>query len=580
MSIALTGIGIPAETRIAIGKAFALGQSPVCVTPGWIEEAHVEHEIQRFKDAIIQAAAQLHKVRQHIPDNAPLEIAEFINTHLLMLQDQAISNAPIDFIYKQHASAEWALQQHREALIKVFENMDDSYLRTRQDDLNHVINRIQHILLDENNTTPENLHGQIVLAKDLAPADLILMKNRGAAGFVTDFGGPMSHTAILARSLDMPAIVGAHSATHCLQHGELLVLDSDNGVILADCDQQTISYFYRQRASEHSRTQNLRKRSSTRTATRDGQPITLLANIELAGDVVHVHANGAAGIGLYRTEFLYMNRSDTPTEEEHFSAYRKVVEGMQGQPVTIRTLDLGADKQAGSCLGTDSANNPALGLRAIRLCLQEPDLFLPQLRAILRVSAIGPVRMLIPMLTSTWEIDQMDNLIQRTIEQLQREGIACDPDMPVGGMIETPAAALCANSFAQRLDFLSIGTNDLIQYTLAIDRLDDEVNYLYEPFHPAVLQLIRNVVEAANACRIPVGMCGEMASDPRFVPLLLGLGMTELSMQPTAVLDIQQLISRLDSTQLHQQTLDFFQQMNDEDPQRLLALMQPVDKET
>jgi len=572
--VSCVGIGVGAESRIAIGEAYLLCHGPVCITPEWVAEQEIEQEVSRFEQAVGQAAEQLHSVRGQIPRDAPSDIVEFIDTHLLMLEDKAISGGVINLIRSTRASAEWALQQHRDALVQVFEQMQDAYLRTRRDDLDHVVDRILKVLLAQQDEPASGLEGQIVLAEDLSPADVILLRNQHIAGFVTDYGGPMSHTAILARSLGLPAVVGARGATDCLRQGELLILDTDNGVVLANCDRATVDRYEDRREFQHERTVLLRRRSTEPALTADGRRIELLANIELAGDVQAAVDNGADGIGLYRTEFLYMNRQDVPDEEEHYQAYRQVIDGMHGKPVTIRTLDLGADKQAFDGHLRESSGNPALGLRAIRLCLKEPALFRPQIRAILRVSAFGDVRIMLPMLTNLWEVEQAKQIIQRCMRELQLEGIAFDRDIQIGGMIEVPAAALAARAFAEALDFLSIGTNDLIQYTLAIDRIDDEVNYLYDPFHPAVLQLIKNVIDASNSAATPLSMCGEMAGDARFVPLLLGMGLHSLSMQPAALLDVKQQLLQHELSTLQLKAADFLQHMYSEDPLTLLGRWQ------
>jgi phosphotransferase system enzyme I (PtsI) len=565
VTVACAGIGVASGASIAFGKAFALNRGPLCIAPSWISEHAVETEVIRFLSAVRTAGSQLRDVRETIPVSAPPEIADFIDTHLLMLEDRALSSRPIELIREQRLTAESALQQHRDALVQVFEQVEDTYLRTRRNDLDHVVNRIMDILLDQNDAVFDEMQDCIVLAEDLSPADLIVMKNHGIAGFVTDFGGPMSHTAILARSLGIPGVVGARGASRCLVHGETLVLDAAHGIVLADCDEALLASFSRQQSDQRLRTARLQSRGDALAVTRDGVEVHLTANIELADDVRLARANGAQGIGLYRTEFLYMNRSAPPSEQDHLDAYREVVEGMAGRSVTIRTLDLGADKQPYGEHG-GMPTNPAMGLRAIRLCLKEPELFMPQIRAILRASAFGPVRLMLPMLTSVWEIEQTERIIGQAMQQLEQRGMAFDRDLPIGGMIEVPAAALHADAFAERLDFLSIGTNDLIQYTLAIDRVDDEINYLYDPAHPAVLRLINEVIAAGRRHEVPVAMCGEMAADSRCVPLLVGMGMRELSMLPAALLDVREQIGELDAETLEQAASEVFSRPGLVDP--------------
>ncbi|HHI76775.1 MAG TPA: phosphoenolpyruvate--protein phosphotransferase [Gammaproteobacteria bacterium] len=571
MILACIGIGIGADARIAIGEAYLLCHGPVCVTPSWIAPDQVETEVARFEQAVRTASQQLQAIRDQIPPDTPGEIADFIDSHLLMIEDKALSSGVVSLIRERLASAEWALQQHCNALVEVFEQMQDAYLRTRRDDLVHVAQRIQKVLLEQHESEPDDLRGQIVLAEDLSPADVILLHNQGVAGFVTEQGGPMSHTAILARSLGIPAVIGARGAGRCLRHGELLVLDTDHGCVLANCDQALIDHFQDRREYDFRRTALLRQAIGRPACTRDGRRIQLLANIELASDVEAARENGADGIGLYRTEFLYMNRSDLPDEEEHFETYCEVIRGLPDRPVVIRTLDLGADKPLAGRRAGSGCGNPALGLRAIRLCLKEPELFKPQLRAILRASALGRVHIMLPMLTNLWEVQQTRAIIRRCMQELDAEGLAYDPQVPLGGMIEVPAAALAAPAFAAELDFLSIGTNDLIQYTLAIDRVDNEVNYLYDPFHPAVLQLLRQVIEAGQAAGVPVSMCGEMAGDPRFIPFLIGLGLDRLSMQPAALLDARQLVRELDYGLLRERSRAFLADIYHADPLELLG---------
>lgn len=576
MTLACTGIGIGASRAIALGDAFVLRRSPVEISPRWIDPSEVDAEIERFRQAIDTARRELQAVRDQIPAGTPKDIAEFIDAHLLMLEDVTITEAPLDLIRNQLCRADWALQIRRDALVQVFEEMDDDYLRTRKDDVDHVVVQIQKILLrDGANDAPqeeEDMADRVIIAQDLTPADTILLRNRGVASFVTEFGGPMSHTAILARSLGIPAVVGVRNATQYLRHGELLVVDGEYGVVMANAN-ETILEQYRERLREsQAHKAALLSLADQPSLTADDQAVRLMANIELPEDIDQAKAGGAAGVGLYRTEFLYMNRDTPPDEEEHLAAYLDVVRGLNGIPATIRTLDLGADKQVDgrSVIQCPPVCNPALGLRAIRLCLKEPELFLPQIRAILRASAEGPVRMMLPMLSHVNEVKNARGMIEQAMEDLEQRGILFDPDIPVGGMIEVPAAALAADQFAEHLDFLSIGTNDLIQYTLAIDRVDDEVNYLFDPLHPAVLRLIRMTIEAGRKHRIPVSMCGEMAGDPLYIKLLLAMGLRELSMQPNSLLEVKEIVRNCNLSELTGQVDRLFDNLSFDGIQRLL----------
>jgi phosphotransferase system enzyme I (PtsI) len=570
MTLACTGIGIGSSQAIALGAAFLLRRGPIEVAPSWIEASEVEREIQRFRQAIETARLELQSVRDQVPSGTPADIAEFIDAHLLMLEDVTITEAPQDFIRNQLCRAEWALQIRRDALVQVFDEMDDPYLRTRKDDVVHVVFQIQKILMREDGAelvAEEEMEGRVIIAQDLTPAETILMRNRGIVAFVTEFGGPISHTAILARSLGIPAVVGVRNVTQYLRHGEMLVVDGEQGVVLAD-PSDVIRDHYRRRVDDYrAHKAALRRLADAPSRSADGETVHLLANIELPEDIAHAKAGGAIGVGLYRTEFLYMNRTSMPDEEEHLAAYLDVVRGLDGIPVTIRTLDLGADKQVdgGSAVQCPPVCNPALGLRAIRLCLKQPELFMPQVRAILRASAVGPVRIMLPMLSNLSEIRSSRRIIEEAKRELLRDGLPFATDIPVGGMIEVPAAALSAAQFARHLDFFSIGTNDLVQYTLAIDRLDDAVNYLYDPLHPAVLKLIRMTVEAGRRQGIPVSMCGEMAGDPHYVRLVLGMGLRELSMQPNSLLEVKEIVRGSRVQELTRQVEQLFERLDSEE---------------
>jgi phosphotransferase system enzyme I (PtsI) len=550
MTIALHGLGI--SRGIAIGPAHIVARDQLDIPEYEIDESDVAQETRRLRDAVLAAQEQLRAIRRHVPAATATEITALIDAHLLMLNDAALLHEPLRLIREERRNAEWALKSQRDALVRVFEEMDDAYLRTRRDDVVHVVNRIQRILLKQSPLRHEQpdsrLAGYIIFADDLTPADTVLMQHHGIAAFVTEYGGPTSHTSILARSLGIPAIVGLHQAHSYLRDEETVIVDGTRGVVFAGADQATLD-FYRSRREQDQRyySELIRLKGAT-ARTVDGVRIELQANVELPADFDNVLRVGADGIGLYRTEFLFMNRDTPPDEEEQYRNYLHAVQVLGGMPVTIRTLDLGADKETteGDRRAGPLAANPALGLRAVRLCLKKPALFRPQLRAILRASAAGDVRLMIPMLSNTQEMDQVLALIGEIRNELRAEGAAFNPDTPVGGMIEIPAAAVCADIFARRLDFLSIGTNDLIQYTMAIDRVNDEVNYLYDPLHPAVLRLVRGTIVAGRDADIPVAMCGEMAGDVRYVRLLLALGLRCFSVHPASLLEVKQIIMESD----------------------------------
>ena len=553
MTIALYGHGV--SRGIAIGNVHIVRHDQLDIHEYNIDSDHTDAEVRRFENAVTNARQQLRAVRSHIPSITDTDIAAFIDTHLLMLEDSALIHEPVRLIRKLHCNAEWALKLHRDALVNVFEVMDDAYLRTRKDDIDYVVNRIQRILLNQSplkHEEPENrLAGYIILANDLTPADTVLMQHHGITAFITEYGGPTSHTAILARSLGIPAIIGLQHALKYINEEDFIILDGGHGTVLVNPDKNSLNHYRKLQKEEKRHHSALGKLKGKRTVTLDGTAIELQANIELPGDFETVLKVGASGVGLYRTEFLYMNRESPPDEEEHYETYKNVIKILNGLPLTIRTLDLGADKQVdGGRQPGPIVPNPALGLRAIRLCIKEPSLFYPQLRAILRASVLGPVRLMIPMLTNISEMLQALKMIDQIKAELEVKQIRYDKHMQIGGMIEVPAAAVCADTFSKHLDFLSIGTNDLIQYTMAIDRGNDEVNYLYDPLHPAVLRLIQTALKAGEKADIPVAMCGEMAGQPEFTRLLLGLGLREFSVHPTILLEIKQIINQSKLTPL------------------------------
>jgi len=555
MGLALNGISV--SKGIAIGKAYLLKHDEVEVSEFIIPRPLLNEEVARYRAALKKTRQQLKMVRKRVAEHASADIAGFVDAHLLMLKDSQLVDKPIRTIKKDQCNAEWALKLQRDMLIAAFEEMDDPYLSARKDDVNYVVERILRNLLEQPDMAQESqrrwLKGGIVITDELSPDELIALHQQGVAALVTEFGGPNSHTAILARSLNLPAIVGVRLVRRYLQQHDLLIVDGGNGVVCAAPDKAELEHYRRCMSEVKKRLQQLESLREQPAVTTDGCEITLHCNFELEADIPLIHKANAAGVGLFRTEMLFMNRHDLPSEEDQYQFYVKVIRAMKGAPVTIRTLDVGADKQL-EALGHSSTghSNPALGLRAIRLCLHDPELFLPQIRAILRASVAGPVRIMIPLLSTVQELRQVMRLIGEQRRLLRGRGIAVANDIPLGGMVEVPAAALMADVFAHYLDFLSIGTNDLIQYTLAADRLDDEVNYLFDPLHPAVLRLIRMTIKAGKVAGIPVSMCGEMAGDPRFTRLLLGLGLREFSMQAVTLLEVKRIINNSDTFELVQ----------------------------
>ena len=545
MTIALHGMGV--SRGIAIGKVHVVKRDQLDIREYSIKRHRLGDEVKRFENALTNARQQLRTIREHIPESTSADIEAFIDTHLLMLDDVALTKEPMRLIKELSCNAEWALKLQRDALVAVFDEMDDAYLRTRKDDVDYVVNRIQRLLLNQtplkHEKTDQRLTGYIVMANDLTPADTVLMQHNGIAAFATEFGGPTSHTAILARSLGIPAIVGLQNALRYIKDDEEIILDGSRGIILVDPERHELSHYQRLQKEEKRYFSKLGKLKNKPAITLDEVPVALHANIELPKDFETVVEVGAGGVGLYRTEFLYMNRETPPDEEEHYATYKGVIDVLKGLPLTIRTLDLGADKQVdGGRQSGPVTTNPALGLRAVRLCLKEPALFRPQLRAIIRASVHGPVRILVPMLSNVHEMHQVLQMTNEIKKELDELNIPYDHELQIGGMIEVPAAAICADIFAKQLDFLSIGTNDLIQYTMAIDRVNDEVNYLYDPLNPAVLRLIHTTIKAGKKENIPVAMCGEMAGEAKYTRLLLGLGLREFSLHPAALLEVKQII--------------------------------------
>ncbi|OFZ90815.1 MAG: phosphoenolpyruvate--protein phosphotransferase [Betaproteobacteria bacterium RBG_16_64_18] len=543
----LHGAGV--SGGIAIGYAHLVSAARLEVAHYDIAPEAIEEEVSRFDDAIAEVRGELIGLQANVSATAPAEMSAFLNLNLMILDDAQLSRVPRELIRSRGCNAEWALTQQMELLAQQFEQIEDAYLRERKNDIVQVVERVLKAMLGTGHApaAPSHEENVIVVAHDLSPADMILFKQHQFAGFATDLGGVTSHTAIVARSLNIPAIVGLHHARGLIRENELLIVDGREGVLIVNPDRQVLAEFRLRQGQLDIERQKLKSLRSTPSTTLDGVAIELQANIELPQDVHAAIEAGAAGIGLFRSEFVFLNRDDLPSEDEQFEAYRKVAEAMDGRPVTIRTLDLGADKTVN---GADRAGpNPALGLRAIRFCLAEPQMFLAQLRAILRSSIHGKVRILVPMLAHVHEIEQAMTAIAQAKEQLDDLGVPYDHGIKVGGMIEIPAAALSLGIFVKKLDFLSIGTNDLTQYTLAIDRSDDAVAHLYDPLHPAVLHLIAQTIRVGEKAGRPVAVCGEMAGDLAATRLLLAFGLREFSMHPAQLLTIKQQVLRTNMSQ-------------------------------
>jgi phosphotransferase system enzyme I (PtsI) len=572
MSFTIHGIGV--SGGIAIGHAQLVSHAQLEVAHYNIPKSRIADEQARFDAALVTARAELAGLGQHIPVGAPAEFEAFLNLHLMILDDPTLSEVPKQLIEIQQCNAEWALKLQMEALMEQFERIEDGYIRERKTDVIQVVERVLKVLMGRPgevlaHSAPEE--NSILVAHDLSPADVILFKSHRFASFVTDLGGVTSHTAIIARSLNIPSVVALHHARTLIRENEVLIVDGTNGVVIINPDKTALAeYKLRQEQWELERLK-LRRLRKTKTTTLDGTAIELHANIELPDDVAGAMENGADGVGLFRTEFLYLNRRDLPTEDEQFEAYRKVVQDMDGLPVTIRTFDLGADKSIDTTERV--APNPALGLRAIRLCLAEPQMFHHQLRAILRTSHYGKVRILIPMLSSAHELNQTLHLIDEAKKSLHDDDIPYDKKIKIGGMIEIPAAALSLSTFTRKLDFLSIGTNDLIQYTLAIDRADDTVAHLYDPLHPAVLNLVAHVIRSANRADVPVAVCGEMAGDVRLTRVLLGFGLRQFSMHPAYLLSVKQQVLKSDLQQVMVLTQKMLKSDDRDKLEQLLARM-------
>ena len=578
--------GLPVSRGVAIGRAVLVASSRVDVAHYYVEASMIEAEVRRLRAARDLVVEELTALKGDVPEDAHDELVALLDVHLMLLQDDSLSEATRQWIVERHYNAEWALSSQLEVIARQFDEMEDEYLRDRKADLEQVVERVITALgrLGGDSFDDPPPQGQrdfagedplILVANDIAPADMLKFRRSVFTGFVTDVGGRNSHTAIVARSMDIPAVVGAREASRIVNQDDWIIIDGDAGVVIVNPSPIVLEeYRFRQRQVELERARLDRLRH-TPAVTLDGHPIELLANIELPSDAQAVLDAGAVGVGLFRSEFLFMNRAGhLPGEEEQYEAYSKVVKSLAGLPVTIRTVDIGADKQLDRSPQQMERNdynlNPALGLRAIRWSLSEPEMFGEQLRAILRASVHGKVRLLVPMVAQLREVRLLLEAIERAKAQLRARS---QPflDVAIGAMIEVPAAALMLPSLLKHFDFVSIGTNDLIQYTLAIDRADEAVSHLYDPWHPAVLQLIAQTIAKANELGKDVCVCGEMAGDPAFTELLLGMGLRSFSMHPTQVSSIKKRILRVD-TKVWNKHIDVI--CGSEDPQAIYGRLQ------
>jgi len=544
--------GTPVSKGIAIGKAVLISRAALEVSHYLVEPGKEEAEAQKLLDAFDQVRQELEQLRLGLPKDAPQEMAAFLDVHGMILADPALAEKPMKLIRAQRMNAAWALTTELNDLLEQFSEIEDLYLKERANDIRQVAERVikalnaqkKDVLEDVALLSPSDIGVEsIVVAHDIAPHDMLRFKDHAFTGFVTDLGGKTSHTAIVARSMEIPALVGVRHASEMIRYGDWLVLDGERGVVIVAPDDQLLAEYRKLQTQGLKEARKLQQLKHSRTATADNVEIELFANIELPEDAVQALALGAVGVGLFRSEFLFMDRNQAmPDEDQQYREYRRVVDLMHGLPVNIRTIDVGADKALGAGEDISQTGTSPLGLRAIRWSLTEPEIFLTQLRAILRASAHGQARIMIPMLAHAKEIDETFRLIEKAKQQLHQRGQAFNPKIQVGAMIEIPAAALVLPLFINRFDFLSIGTNDLIQYTLAIDRADHAVAHLYDPLHPAILYLLDSIISQANRANVPIAVCGEMAGDPGLTKLLLALGLTDFSMHFSQLLLVKREI--------------------------------------
>jgi phosphoenolpyruvate-protein phosphotransferase (PTS system enzyme I) len=543
-------LGKPASNGIAIAKAYRLIEPDLTVKKTSIEK--VEEEVSRFRSAVEQSKEELEAIRDHAKEHLGEDKAEIFEAHILVLSDPELLTAIEDKISSESVNAEFALKEVSDMFVTMFEQMDNAYMKERAADIRDVTKRVLSHLLGVQLPNPSLISEEvIIIAEDLAPSDTAQLNKTYVKAFTTDIGGKTSHTAIMARSMEIPAVVGTKTATKEIEHGDLVIVDGIKGEVHVNPTPEVVEKYKKEQAAYEEQKKEWAKLLHEKSISADGHQVELAANIGTPDDLEGVINNGAEGIGLFRTEFLYMGRTELPSEEEQFDAYKTVLEKMEGKPVVVRTIDIGGDKEL-PYLNLPKEMNPFLGFRAIRLCLEEQEMFRTQLRALLRASVYGNLKIMFPMIATLDELRQAKAILSEEKEKLVSEGVQVAEQIEVGMMVEIPSTAVIADQFAKEVDFFSIGTNDLIQYTFAADRMNERISYLYQPYHPAILRLVKMVIDAAHKEGKWVGMCGEMAGDETAIPILLGLGLDEFSMSATSVLKARSQIRQLNKAEMEQ----------------------------